>query len=267
MKEFLTVISIYTKIMIRYRATYIVSLIGEPISFIIQVILFTKIYEYNQAEVMVGYSLSQMIWYFAGVTFVWFLIWNGVDNSIANKILSGDLAIDLLRPFSIFLFELAIAAGTRITGLLMEFIPIFIMFSFISFPGFLTVLSITKFFLVVLFSFILFFNINYLVGISAFWIKSNYSLQSIKLVLISFLAGSYIPLEFYPEKIRVLVGYLPFQYLFYWPVQFFLNLEHTHGFKTLIHVLSLQLFWILLLYGFCRFAWKRAIERFCAVGG
>ena len=267
MKVFITIVKSYIKIVLHYRASLMVSLIGEPISFMIHVALFRRIYEYNQADVMVGYDLSQMIWYFAGITFVWYCIWNNTDSNISNKILSGDLAIDLLRPVSIFNYELAVAVGGRTVSVMLELFPSIVIFSLIYAPRFLTLSSILKFMLIMLLSFFLLFLINFMIGLTAFRIKSNYSLQSVKLFIISLTAGAYIPLEFYPEWLNKIISFLPFQYLFYWPIQFFLNMETTRGIQPLIRVISLQLIWIVCLYVLTQLIWKRAIKKFCAVGG
>ncbi len=267
MRLFLAFIKTNFKIMIQYKWGFMLSLIGDPIVMLINIALFSSIYKHNGAQSILGYSLSQMVWYFTGVTFIWYLIWNFTDSNIAEKIISGNLAIDLLRPVSVIKMELAQAIALRTAGVVFEFLPGIILYSLIFYPDFLTVYSLLKFLLVVILSFTLFFLINFLVGLSAFVIQSNFSLQSIKFILISLTAGAYVPLEFFPEWFNKFNGFLPFQYIFYWPIQFFLNMEFTHGAEALLKVVGIQLLWAIALYLLCKYLWRKAIRKFGAVGG
>jgi ABC-2 type transport system permease protein len=267
MRLFLAFIKTNFKIMIQYKWGFMISLIGDPIVMLINIALFSSIYKHNGVQLILGYSLSQMIWYFTGVTFIWYLIWNFTDSNIAEKIISGNLAIDLLRPVSVIKMELAQAIALRTAGVVFEFIPGIILYSIIFYPDFLTVSSLLKFLAVVILSFTLFFLLNFLVGMSAFVIQSNFSLQSIKFILISLTAGAYIPLEFFPNWFNRLNGFLPFQYIFYWPIQFFLNKDFTHGWAALLRIIVTQLLWVIALYSLCKYLWRYAIRKFGAVGG
>ncbi|MGE5607186.1 MAG: ABC transporter permease [Bacteroidota bacterium] len=267
MRLFLMAIKINFKIMLQYKWGFMISLIGDPIVMLINIALFSSIYKHSGVQSILGYSLSQMVWYFTGVTFIWYFIWNFTDANIAEKIISGNLAIDLLRPVSVIKLELAQAIALRTAGVVFEFLPGILLYSLIFYPDFLTALSLLKFFLVVILSFTLFFLINFLVGLSAFVIQSNFSLQSIKFILISFSAGVYVPLEFFPDWFNRLNSFLPFQYNFYWPIQFFLNRDFTHGAGALFRVIGVQVLWIFSFYLLCKCLWRQAIKKFGAVGG
>jgi len=243
------------------------SLVGEPISLLIIAAFFSRIYAYNDADVLLGYSLSQMIWYFAGLTLIWYWVWNDTDSRISSKIISGDLVVDLLKPVSLFQFELAHAVGIKIQSFFLEFLPSVFIFSLIIFPDFLTPESVLKFLTVSVLAFLLYFLIGYLNGLAAFYIKSNYSLQSIKFAIISLMAGAYIPLEFFPEWFTNITRFLPFEYIFYWPVQILLNREQIRDNVIFFTIFRTQLGWVIGLYILTRIFWRRAIQKFCAIGG
>jgi ABC-2 type transport system permease protein len=267
MRAFAAIFKLNIKIVLQYRTAFMVSLIGEPIVLLINAANFSTIYAYNQAHTMLGYSLSQMVWYFAGITLVWFCIWNAADQNMAQRILSGDLSVMLLRPISIFRFELAQAVSLRVMGFLLEFMPCLFIFSLIFFPDFLTLGSALRFLPVIMLAFLLYFLINFLIGLSAFRIKSNYSLQSLKFVLISLTAGAFIPLEFFPKWLQRINALLPFQYLFYWPIHVLLNKEATRDAESYLKILIIQLGWVFAFYMLCRNLWRKAVQYYCAVGG
>lgn len=267
MRVYWAVLKLYLKTALQYRAVFLASLIGDPLTHLIHIAFFTALYSYNRAHHVLGYTLSQLIWYFAGISLVWQCIWNEADKNLPRKILSGDLAVDLLRPVSYFQFELADAVAGRLLGFVFEFLPALVIYSLLFFPSFLTPAAFLKFILVIPLSFGLFFLINYLIGLTAFRLQNNFSVQSIKVVVISVAAGGYIPFEFFPDWFRHFLGWLPFQYLFYWPIQVFLNQKATRGSMAFLQIVGMQLFWIAVLFWLCRTGWRRAIRKYCAAGG
>lgn len=267
MRAFAALLKHNLKVQLQYKTAFFASMIGDPVVLLINITNFTAIYAYNNSSKIMGYSLSQMIWYFAGITLIWYCIWNSTDNNISTKILSGNLSIDLLRPVSLFLFELTNAMSLRIMAFFLEFMPSIIIYSIFFFPKFLTILSLLKFLMVIVPAFFLYFLINYLIGISAFYIKSNYSIQSIKIVFISLTAGAFIPLDFFPLWVRRTASFLPFQYLFYFPIQIFLNKESVKGFIPFLKILGFQIFWITVIFILCKVLWNKAIKKYCAAGG
>lgn len=101
MRVFWQVLKTNLKTMVQYRGSFMISLAIDPIVLFINIKLFAAIFAYNQTNTILGYSLSQMIWYFGVTTFVWYFTWNFTDRRIAEIILLGDMVIDLLRPVSI----------------------------------------------------------------------------------------------------------------------------------------------------------------------
>jgi len=267
MIAFLEVIKLHLKIFFQYKWGFAITLLIQPFSVLINVALFSSIYKFNGTSSIKGYSLDQMIWYFTVINFIWAFIWNFTDGRIANKILTGDLSIDLLKPISLFRFELGNAIALRIVGVLMEFVPGVVLYSLIYYPQFLTVFSLMKFILVVMFSFTLFYLLNFLIGLLAFVIKNNSSLTTLKMLFISLAGGAFMPLEFFPAWVNRIIDFFPFKYMFYWPIQFFLNKAGAQELSDLLRVLSIQTAWILVMYISCKIFWNKAASKFCAVGG
>ncbi len=267
MKLFFSLLKIQMKIVFQYRKTLLLSLIGDPVLLLITTISLKAIYAYNQADTIVGYELSQMVWYFAAITLVWQCIWNNADMSISNKILSGDLSIVLLKPLSLLKYEMAGAWGSSIMGFDFQFIPCFLIFSIIFFPSFMNFFSIVKFLFSVSLSLFIYFFMNFAIGLCAFSIKSIYSIQNIKLVIISLAAGASIPIDFYPLWARNILSFLPFPYLFYWPIQLLLNKKSFQGTVFFLKIILFQFLWLIILFLLVKFFWKAAIKKYCAVGG
>ena len=104
-------------------------------------------------------------------------------------------------------------------------------------------------------------------GLAAFYIKNNHGFQQLKIIIIGLTAGGYIPLDFFPDWFNKIVSYLPFQYLFYWPIQIFLNRDIMGMEDMFLKIIFTQLFWIVSLYIVSRIIWIYAIKKYCAAGG
>lgn len=251
----------------QYRFAFALSMIIFPFFLIVNVMLFESIYAYSGAEAIRGYSLTQMIWYFGALPFVWVFIYNNTANRLSQRILRGDLTTDFLRPMSIFNVELAATVGQRIVAMIIEFFPTLLIFMAIYYPSFLTVASFLKFVIVASFSMALMFLIGFLIGMAAFSIKTIRALDDLKSVALGLLGGGLIPLEFMPDSVRKVVDALPFKYVFYEPLQFFLNNPDKAGWKPLLATIGMQLLWICALFVIVRSIWSIAASRFCAAGG
>ena len=251
--------------LLRYKWDFMISFIIDPLVLIINIMLFTSIYQYNNASTLLGYSLSQMIWYFAAATFIFHFVWNFTDRNICDKVLSGDLIMDLIKPLSLFKIELFQAVSLRIFGIIFEFVPSMIIYSLLCSPDFLTILSFVRFLMLIIFSFFIFFLLNYIIGLSSFYFKNIQAIISVKYLILFFSAGAYIPFEFFPEAVKQLLNFFPFQYVFYWPIQFFLNRTPADSLFFLKHCF-IAFGWCIGLFIIGHFLYKKVIKNFCAVG-
>lgn len=267
MAAFFEVIRMHFKVWVQYKWTYMLTLIIHPIILLINIALFSSIYAHNHTQFIKGYSLEQMIWYFTTVSFINIFAWNYTDVRISDRILTGELAIDILRPVSLFRFELANAIALRLAGVFFEFIPGIVLFSLIYYPRFLTLASLIKFVILAIMTFLIYFLLNFILGLLAFLIKNNTAIISLRVTIIYIIGGAIIPLEFYPDWFNNLLDFLPFKYMFYWPVQFFLNKESVRGLDKMVQIFLVQWFWVLILYILCKLFWKKTVRRFYAAGG
>lgn len=267
MDRFVAVIKTSFKERFQYRWSFAVSIFTQPILLILNLILFKSIYSFNDTDVIKGYSLEQMVWYFTSFIVVNSFVWNDVAWDISYRIISGDLAIDLLRPMPYFRYRLAESIASRIIAQIMDLLPGMVIYSLILFPYFLTPVSILRFLPVALLASAINYLYSFILGMTAMSLKNNTSIIWLNDLFIYLAGGALIPMEFYPGWLNAILDFLPFKYIIYWPIQFFLNKESTWQAGEFLHIIGLQLCWVVLLFIGNKVMWRALVKKFCSAGG
>ncbi len=250
-----------------YRWTFAMSVLTQPILLILNLVLFTSIYSYSNATAIKGYSLEQMVWYSVSLNIVNAFIWNSIAYDLSHDIISGDFTIHLLRPYPYFRFKLAETAASRIIAQIMDFLPGMVIYSLILFPTFLTPLSFLRYIPVAILAALVNYLFSFILGLTAMSLKKNTSILWLNDLFIYIAGGAILPMEFYPELLNKILSFFPFKYIYYWPIQFFLNKETVQPPLMFAKIILMELFWIVTLYVICKIMWKATTKKFCSAGG
>jgi ABC-type uncharacterized transport system permease subunit len=192
----------------------------------------------------------------------WFL-GNRAGWIIQERVLSGDIGLDLVRPFHYLKQVFAQEIGT--SGSFLPFLVIFVPAAMLvgsldpPSPPYLA-LYLVSFGL----AFIVKFLINTLLGLLAFWVQQANGIRAMVQVATEFLSGSLVPLWFMPVGVRWIFQLLPFQALAFLPASIYSG--QTTG-AAAFQPLAIQLLWIGLLCLTARWMWQRAQLRIVIHGG
>lgn len=260
-------IKLNLKVSFQYKRAFFIMFIINCAVALIYLPLFKSIYAYNNTQIIKGYSLDQMVWYFMAANFVGDLVITFTEHRLSGKILNGNLSVDLLKPVPLYKSELAFSLSHKVLTILIQITLPFFVCSAVLFPHFITAGSIGKFLILNIGGFSISFLINYLIGFAAFYIKDNNSIIRFKAFLISFTGGAFIPLEFFPDWANRILDFLPFKYIYYWPIQFFLNTQAANEQYIFIKIILIQSAWILALLCTVKLFYRKVIKNYCAVGG
>ncbi len=126
--------------------------------------------------------------------------------------------------------------------------------------------SILRFIPVAVGAFLVFYHINFLIGLLSFVMKSTASIMPIRMILIWTLGGGRLPLEFFPPFLITMNAFLQFQYVFYYPLRVFINMPGTATVEGYLSIVGAQAAWLVGLHILCRVLWRGAYRKFCAVG-
>lgn len=247
-----------------YRSHMVVSLLVGPCFFAVQYFIWQAVFTTRNS--INGLSLKQVLTYYGIAAVINYLTFDFADWNLQMLIHTGKFLPFMLRPLSHRYFALAQKVGHRALGLWMEFIPISLLFALIFkirlWPPqpFWAVLSI-------LLSFLMTFLVNYSVGISGFWLTKSDGLRRLFLILRDLLAGSFIPLTFFPVGVQKILFFLPFQFITYVPIRVFIGSYQLAGITLSVpQIVGLQAIAVLGMWGVTEVLWRLGIRRFTGVG-
>ena len=261
LNKWLQTIRISLSFYLNYKFNFILQIFGPVIVFfIVKVNLWKAIFNSSDTGIVNSYSLTAMISYH-GWAMVVQLVGNGYTGThLAEDIRLGRISSYLIYPIHLWEFH---------TGQ-------FIAFQFIQFFSailFLLVLSFTNILILPLNS-ELFFGVIYLLGVSFFWFVLQYftGLMAFYLeetwifrvliqVMVAFLSGLVMPLEFFPLWFQEIVFYTPFPYLSYYPVKILMG-EISFSWSYL-GILAL---WILPVILVNKIIWNKGLKNYTAAG-
>jgi ABC-2 type transport system permease protein len=175
---------------------------------------------YAQKGAVGGYDRPALLTYII-VSQTMFTLQFGVRAwaMIEQKVRTGEVVIDLVRPVDFQGMMLATAAGAAAHILLTNMVPKFALFCFagvVQPPA--SGLALGLFPISVALGFLVVFGVEFLIGISAFWLVEIRGLYTLAMWgVAAFFSGYFLPMEFFPGWLRAVACVLPFPSMVYTP--------------------------------------------------
>lgn len=247
-----------------YRSHMILSLVIGPLAFILQFAIWQAVFQGRST--VGGFTLDRMIQYYAIITLMNYLTMDFAAWNLQMLVHTGGYLTFALRPLSHCFFAFSQKVGHRVLGFFLEFLPITLVFLLVfridlvpKEPGWFAVS--------LLLVFCMNFLLNYSLGIFGFWFVRTDGVRFIYSFVCNFVAGSVIPLSFFPEQVQNLLFFLPFQFIVYVPVRVFLG-DYSLG---SIHlpipaIVGIQAVAVLFMWLVTRVFNAFGIKRFTGVG-
>jgi len=183
-------------------------------------------------------------------------------NTISENVKDGSIAYILNKPYNFLLYQFSSSMGETIFRAAMNAVIGTIMVWWLvgeTPPSLGWIYALPA----LLGTWIMNFCITCLIGLSAFLVEEVSPYLWIYQKLVFILGGFLIPLDFYPSWLQTLAKALPFPYMIYGPAK--LLIAPSNDF--LIHILSLQTIWILVLSMVLIGAYRRGITYLTVNGG
>lgn len=208
------------------------------------------------------------------MTYVWIgqallmtvALWGGgTTDDLADRIRTGDIAVDLYRPVGLFGWYLAGDLGraayhflTRGLGPTVIGLVVFD----IRLPG--TPAAALAFLVSLVLAVVTSFEIRFLVATSAFWLLDQSGVKMLSGVFAIFFTGMALPLVIFPEPLRSIAFALPWASYLQTPADIWLGKDTG---ADLLSALGVQALWLLALFACCHAALAAATRKVVVQGG
>lgn len=250
-----------------YRTDYILGIVGVLTQVFLLSVVWTAVYGEATSAPSEGagrITLSTQIAYATLASLQYWLLnpWN--LTGMMERIRSGTIAVDLVRPVPLLLQALAgkVGATAAMTPFALAGLPLAILAGGAEPPA--SVTSGLAYAASLVLAYVLSTLLHTLVELLAFWTLEVGGLFMIYRMVGQFCAGVLVPLWFMPDWLRLIAEWLPFQATTYTPLTIYLG--RVTGTDAAV-ALGTQLGWVIVVLALLRLAWSRAIRRVVVQGG
>jgi ABC-2 type transport system permease protein len=106
------------------------------------------------------------------------------------------------------------------------------------------------------------YNLQFIFGISGFWLDETWVLRVMFMVLTSFFSGAIIPLDLFPESLRQVLNYTIFPLLTFVPVRLFMG----ESVGSLWHWAAVLGLWSIGVFLLAAYLWRKGVRLYTGAG-
>lgn len=202
-----------------YRNSALFAMAGSIMEIGIKLALW--IYLYRDSREMTEYMIMYTV--LSNVISLFYL--NRIAQLIGDKITDGSITVDLMKPCPFLYANYMQCLGNLAADFLLKGLPIILFFGFflVRYADQIIVKQIPAALLAVVMGHFLYMLIFTVIGMSAMVFLEIWAIQRIIRDVIQFLSGSFIPLSLFPDVLFRINQFLPFRFLFSFPLELMLN--------------------------------------------
>lgn len=262
MKKYIEIAKSAMKIHTAYAAWYWAGTFAAIVQLLVLYYFWHAVYA-NRSSIA-DMSLEMMLTYMV-IAMLMSEYVSGAGNELARDIKLGNIAIELLRPYTILYKLVAIDMGVKVTSIIRSSLPMFIvgvLFIGVQFPS--SFEGTILFLISALLGILLGTQIDLMIGILAFWTVNIWGLSVFKESIIRFFSGALIPISLFPSWFRTFSQFLPFQSMIYVPVSIYTGA--ISGNSAYIAI-GIQIFWLIFTFIAIKLSWHYAVKKVTIFGG
>lgn len=262
MKAAFTIFTLSWRRALNYRSVGLIYLLLSLLNISLTIIIWSIAYQNPDFRTQETYSTY--ISYFLLV-----VIFNQLVNSFTageisdEHIKRGGLSVFLLRPFPYLIYEMLLEIPWRILAFLMSVPAIILMTILFNKFIILRIDLVILTFLLVPAVYFLSFLIQIIIASLTFWLEDNQGILNLTEILFLLFSGVGIPIFFFPDSLRFISRFLPFEYILYFPVT--LALGKIPLLQILISLFIIAV-WILVLSLVSKLLWRKGLKKFTGEG-
>jgi len=238
-------------------------MLGSLITIFISINIWLALFKDNIS--VRGVNISDMINFVVINAVISSLSWASIGRFIAEKVKDGSIIIDFIRPvnFKYYVFTEQIGQNCYhfVFGTILPCLIISNIYGF-SLPH--SPLLLLYFLCAFIFGIFLNFQIEYVLGLLAFWFKTSFYVDWFLGGFKTLFAGSFVPLWFYPKFLYDVSLIMPFRFVSFEPISLYLGKIPVGG---EIRIITMQAVWLIMLLVLEKIMWQSIQEKVIIHGG
>lgn len=250
---------------LQFRLGTLVIIAGNLLYLIVVYFLWKSIYASAGTDIVNGMTFTDTLIYLVLATALFnfmemYFVWE-----IGRNIQSGKIALDLLKPMEYRKYLFWSYSGTFVTQFFFTFLPTFIVVAAVTHGAIHLGINLLFFVISVVMAVSINYSIDFLVGTICLYTESIWGINIMKQVIVMLLSGVTVPIAFFPEPLKTITYYLPFQSIYNAPLSILLDGKPDS--ETLLTTLGMQLFWCVIMYALSKLFWRASLRQITVNGG
>ena len=250
--------------MVQYRLSLFIMVVGNMLYLILIYFLWKAIYASAGTDRVNGMTFSDTLIYLVLATAMFTFMEMYAVWEIGRDIQSGKMVLNLLKPMKYRTYLFWSYSGTLVSHFLVTFLPTLIIVRIVTGDAIPLSWNLLLFLGAALMAVVINYSIDFIVGTICIFTESIWGINIMKQVIVLLLSGATIPVAFFPEGLRTVVYFLPFQSIYNTPLTILIGKETP---ENILWMMGLQLFWCVFLGVASRLFWSRSIRRITVNGG
>lgn len=247
-----------------YRLNFVMWRVRTMLQLLATYFLWLAIFQTRQGEIF-GYTQNLILTYILGTAFLRSIVFASRTIDIGDEINRGNLTNFLLKPISYFKYWFTRDLADKILNISFAIFELTAIY-FLLKPNIFfqqDLLAILLFLIATILALFLYFYINFLLGLLAFWTPEVWAPRFLFFIFLEFFAGALFPLDILPKFLFETLKFSPFFYLQFFPLKIYLG---QLNFGQVVQGFAICLAWIVIFYQALRVVWNRGLRVYSAEG-
>ncbi len=250
---------------LQFRLSALVVVAGNILYLIIVYFLWKAIYASAGTDIVNGMTFYDTLIYLVLATALFNFMEMYTVWEIGRNIQSGKIVLDLMKPMDYRKYMFWSCSGGFVTNFFFTFLPTFIAVTAVTQGRIHFGINLFFFIISVAMAVSINYSIDFIVSTICLYTESIWGINIMKQVIVLLLSGASIPIAFFPEPLKTIVYYLPFQSVYNAPLSILLDAESQP--QTVFTTLGIQFLWCIAMMVISKLFWKISLRQITVNGG
>lgn len=250
---------------LHFRLAALVMTAGNLLYLIVVYFLWRSIFASSETDVVNGMTFTDTLIYLVLATALFNFMEMYTVWEMGRNIQSGKIVLDLLKPMEYRRYLFWSYSGSFVTNFFFTFLPTFIVVSIVTHGAIPLGINLLFFAASVILGVMINYSIDFIVGTICLYTESIWGINIMKQVIVLLLSGATVPVAFFPEPLKTIVYYLPFQSIYNAPLT--LLLDGAPSPEAVLKIIGVQVVWCIVMTAIGKLFWKISLRQITVNGG